>query len=893
MKDSVVEQQARMWVESLDAKWRLQILSKRVRLNADGTRKEIPTRIRRFAEGIPWAFVKPALDYLLSKAPYRGRLANGVEFDEEYRPTLTVWQRDQRETVAGSQRPGDATYTLIQDLVENTDRDAYMLGSQSSCSEETVTDYVWDAADVEDLPQGGQGVTYAVAAVHRNDDGTFDYQVVKRVAKTQEFGWTTVRSDAFSTVEEKLYNNVYTDDSGGYADDAGNPIVLPEGGDGVLVRVENLRENDDCTLAFTLVRETAVVPNTLRDMSTENQYEETRGRTRRELDPLGEAPDAHDGVVTTHDSRLQADGSFENSAETKTEQPVEDALVRVQVGRKGRRVTREDRNQPTPASMDGVEIGGAVEVKKTPGRLFDNSVTVFDKSGPVRAGDLCKEDAFVHTDAVTWGGAEMPADADHVQGGGTGGKVVTRRTEMDDDGAITQVVEVDQEKPQVEAGKTVRKTTRAVITQTTDRNVPTRADAVSKVGESKQHEMTPGGLYNFTHTTVEANTEPDEHGDAATVFEKTETAVTLSTNPPAHKEAPAGGGQYTTVTQNVDEYGVNKETTRTVTEIPVAESAKTTERHFGYIKVETRSRNQVDKPAGTSDPTRLDIGEQAGYSETNGGRFDTVVTDVMLTKEPIGDLKTKDRYVTRTDHTGTESSYNPSDVAPGHAFAPGVIRMETITRDNNGVVTHTSQVRDARQSEIHYVWESLVTNGRTWSRYLCGRWVYRNQSAKPGLDELPDWEPTLPNGGTAGSHLEVNSLVINDFGLIDVIITAQALLATGEYASGQGPRGPEAQGDVHQRIDVPKYKYVKNGDGYDVYKEEVWTVHYRHLWSTVENMRAELLSSEQYPEIGVYPQYHKDLGYVTVILGRVRKPSEEGFVKHVGRPSATDPSNQQ
>ena len=228
-RDSIKLEQARAWITSAKDRWRLQVLSKRLRLRKDGTRKEIPTRIRRFLEGVPWAFVKPAIDFLLEQAPYTGVIANGVDFETAYRPTLTLWQRDAQAAAVGAVRP-DATYTLIQDLVEFDNKDAYRLGSSSSCSESVETDYVWDAGDIEDIPEGGQGVTYSIAAVNRKEDGTFDYQVVKRVALTQHVPETTVQDDATKTVTHELWDNVYTDSSGRYVDQTGALLDIPAAG---------------------------------------------------------------------------------------------------------------------------------------------------------------------------------------------------------------------------------------------------------------------------------------------------------------------------------------------------------------------------------------------------------------------------------------------------------------------------------------------------------------------------------------------------------------------------------------------------------------------------------------------------------------------------------------
>ena len=192
-QNSQVQAEARRWIDSLERKWRLQILSKRYRLDRrTGERREMPLRIRRFAEGIPYACVAEAMRYLLSRAPYRDVIYNGMLVEGEYVPTITTWKRDDGETVNGVSRT-DGTYTLIQDLVERSIVDRYMAGTSRSCSEEVETEWVWDAPDIGELPDENplQGVTYALQSVSRNEDGTFNYALVKRRALTQ-VPWETL-----------------------------------------------------------------------------------------------------------------------------------------------------------------------------------------------------------------------------------------------------------------------------------------------------------------------------------------------------------------------------------------------------------------------------------------------------------------------------------------------------------------------------------------------------------------------------------------------------------------------------------------------------------------------------------------------------------------------------
>ena len=171
---------------------------------------EAPVRIRRFVSGCPWALVDQAIRYLHRIAPYRGIVYNGVRLSGAYRPTLTQWMRDEQ-----SQSPGErgslGTYTLVQDLVEITCcGDEETLGTGDSCQSREETTYVWDADSVEPLPTScGQGVTYALRAVQRDEEGNFSYQLVRSVAKTVAWGPVTISCGLLETVEEWGWRNLY------------------------------------------------------------------------------------------------------------------------------------------------------------------------------------------------------------------------------------------------------------------------------------------------------------------------------------------------------------------------------------------------------------------------------------------------------------------------------------------------------------------------------------------------------------------------------------------------------------------------------------------------------------------------------------------------------------
>ena len=225
---------------------------------------ELPVRIRRFVPGCPWALVDQAVRYLHRIAPYRGIVYNGVRLEGAYRPTLTEWRRDE-QSLSPAERGSLGTYTLIQDLVEITEcPDELLAPTASSCQAYEETKFVWDADSVEELPVTcEQGVSYSIRAVRRNDDGTYDYQLVKTVSKTSSWGPVTIECTPQQETVEWGWKNLYGEPGSGlYAEPCGSGgrtlVDLPPECDerGVLTQVQ-LTQNQDCTFDATVRRRTS------------------------------------------------------------------------------------------------------------------------------------------------------------------------------------------------------------------------------------------------------------------------------------------------------------------------------------------------------------------------------------------------------------------------------------------------------------------------------------------------------------------------------------------------------------------------------------------------------------------------------------------------------------
>ena len=468
--------------------WRLEVLQKRFSPKAG---REIPIRIRRFLKGIPWAQVHDAIRYLISRAPYEGIIYNGVELDGKYRPTLTQWRRDDQEQVGGN---AQGSYTLIQDLIEDTDGDKLDTVSADSCSETEETTWVWDAPEIEELPyDGSQGVTYAIRQVRRNEDGTFDYAIVRQVAKTKFSGWIVTECDKYSRVSVKVFDNVY----GGLFD--GDPFtdgttVLPipapcKTDNGTLVQV-SVAQNPDCTFRVT-VQETVAKQN------------------------------------------------VEKSSET----------------RKGLRgvVTSETTVATNPLSETGLDLGEQVRNELRPDGLYDVTHVTVARESVGDIGSSCGRTVFEHQHAETRNEAVRPEDEADFAGGGKTYQVQSRATEEGTwDVTRTETTEIAQ----TGAQKTKQKTLRGVTETTVDRNVDNNDVTVTNIGDRVSVEMTPGGKYNRTVTKVSKESVGDIGSSCeTTVFEHRHVENKNVASRPEKEASSAGGGKTYQVQARATEEG--------------------------------------------------------------------------------------------------------------------------------------------------------------------------------------------------------------------------------------------------------------------------------------------------------------------------------------------------
>ena len=737
MADSdIVKQQAREWVDrlnsgaGLEGAWRLQRIEKRSRVAVEGApARELPVRIRRFAKGIPVNFVDEAIRYLISIAPYEDIVYNGTRLEGAYAPTRTWWERDDQAVVDRGQMR-ENTYTIYQDLIDRDHADLEEFDAGGNCSEEVSMRYEYDTFTIEDVPPGGQGVTRSIQAISRNEDGTFNYAVVTRTAKTAVGDEQTVKCDEFQTVSQQSYQNLYGTE-GHYTDESGAAIDLPKPCEdketGTLIEVQ-VRKNDDCTYDATVTKTVAktdgnpaevtkqktlrgvtetvtqrnvtddstVVTNIGDKVQVERNPDGTvnRSDTHAVLEPVGdigsqcektifehthsdmenvaerpakEATEASGGVIHEVSARATEEGTWDVTDKVTTEQPVASAQHIKRKTLRGVTETIVDRNV-TDDTVTVTNVGDEVRVEKTPGGLVNRTETTVDKTAEdIDLGDQCQKTVFEHQQRKDTVVPNKPADI-HADDAGDG-KTHQRTLRQTEEGSweVSDVTTEELENNDAQVEK--RKTLRGVTETHVHRNVQDNSVTVTNIGDRVSVERTPGGRYNRTVTSVS----PESVGDTGTtcqktIFEHEHTDLSNESEKPSIDVPAASGGVIHEKSARATEEGTWDVVDKTTTELEVSSAVHSKKKTLRGVTETT-----VDRNVNNSDVTVTNIGDEVRVEKTPGGKYNRTVT--TMSDEAVGTTG-KGCSITPSVHTDTEISNVPNGSQPEPQHQTSEVNVE-------------------------------------------------------------------------------------------------------------------------------------------------------------------------------------------------------------------------
>ncbi len=781
--DNAARKAARNWIDTVAKanKWRVAVLSRRYRKDPKtGRRVSVPLRIRRFVEGCPAAGVVAAIDYLLESAPYTGVVFNGQTLQGAYRPTLTEWRRDDQVTMNSARARTDGTYTLVQDLVEDGEKDSWSGGTSGTCTERVETEYVWDASTVEDMPEPEQGVTYAVQSVGRSEDGTFSYVLVKRTALTQIGEETTVSDGAYETVKTRTYRNLYGSPEAGFVDDSGAKVAVAEAGGGVDVQT---KQNDDCTYDVVVQTKTGKSATT-EETSSEVIDERTASVTKRAQEkPLGPAPDAESGVIKTHKDELRPDGLYDTTEQTRTEQAVSDAVKVVTVSRRGTRTTTVSRNQKTAASTTGLSVGTEVRVEKTPGRLFNNTVTTWNKTA-AKVGVDCEVDAFRHVDEETETVSSFPFG--HVSGG-SGGKSSKRSASIDDEGAIVQTTKTTQERAVKSAVTQTEVTLRGRRVTTVNRSMSTAAEAPTAIGTSVRNEKTAGGWYDQTLVTVDRKAVGVTRTECVkTGLEHRDSTTSNVVNKPS-TEAGAVNGRIVEKTVAVTEFG-----TYDVTDTTRTPTAYSDALNFGTVSETVESvalRNAMAVPVS---PGGVNVETRANATRNDFGLFDGTVSTTKFVPSAVGPLN----YGSVTAVVSETDGRNAVAV-PG--ASPGAVNVTTsLSASLNGHGSYDYSLKTTKHVPLEKTTGSSSMTLRT-STHSAGTNAVAPPSVSVGVNQSVTLSPSLNDHGSIDWTSRVDRY--NPYGPVTIADCA-GVVRHVTITSAYNQTSPTYNGSIERNCDV-------------------------------------------------------------------------------------------
>ena len=619
---------------------------------------------------------------------------------------------------------------------------------EDGCAYKVHLTYYWSQPSVIQVPAGSSGVSYQIASLSRDQEtGLYTYALEKRERVQQDIAEYFTAKTVYETRQEEQHIGVkqsQVSTTGKQASVGGGKIIQ-----------RKLSKNQDCTtdVANTTITEVGVkgaeksvrkflhgivisstdknqsvaldttgkglnvgderksvkTPGGLYDNSTTNMSLEnvgevatTCGKTIFQHEdsstenvankPESEVDSASGGVIHSQTARQTEYGTWDVQTNTTTELPVASANVRTHKSLRGVTQTVFNRNQVKPLETTGLAVGEDRQSEKTPGGLYNNTITIKTSESVGKIAEDCAKTIFQHEHSTTENVADEPNEKE--VGDANGGVINSQTARQTEEGTWDIHKMITTELPVKDAIVSVHKTLRGVTKSTVARN---QSNALStdnlQVGEERRSEKTPGGLYNNTITTKENQDIGQIAEDCAkTIFEHTDSTTTNVANKPneTHVEEASNGIVYQKSSRQTDEGSWNVSETKT-TELPVEDAEVTIQKTLRGVVRSTTARNQP-RPL---DETDLKIGDVRRSIKTKGGLYDT--TTSSKDSESVGEIgvSCSTTALDHTDSTTTNVSDKPVDTHASSAGG-GHIYQKTSRQTEEG----TWDVSETHKQEI-------------------------------------------------------------------------------------------------------------------------------------------------------------------------------------------------
>lgn len=225
------------------------------------------------------------------------------------------------------------------------------------------------------------------------------------------------------------------------------------------------------------------------------------GVRQERVSGAGLAASVGDGVLVERELSKNPDCTTDVINRVTTEKPVESAVKGWRKTLRGTVETTTDRNQDESLDGDGLKVGESRQSEKTPGGLFNNTTSLVTKDPAGKIAADCVKTIFEHQHTETKNELNAP-ETDEVDA--AAGGVIKRQSSRETEEGTWDVTKTETtETPVASSVKVYRKTLRGTVETTTDRNQANPVDSTNmKVGEMRQSEKTPGGLYNNTQSSL-------------------------------------------------------------------------------------------------------------------------------------------------------------------------------------------------------------------------------------------------------------------------------------------------------------------------------------------------------------------------------------------------------
>lgn len=606
--DAEVLAAAKAWIDGLSSPdgmsgtWRVQRLVQTLRIDKDGNLVKTPARLVRFAKGCPWALMNAAKDYLLSKAPYTGFIANGVDFTETFKPVVTSWTRDDNDNQARQGIENQNRHTLTQELIDVSVEDMDAVKVSENCMEETTAEYFWDMPSPPDDSEivSSVGVTVSVQGLNRQQDGTYNYTIVTRKSLTVVGDESVVECTAFGKSTVQMWYNLRR---GGdkYVDDKGNAVLIPQPSCGVPsdepeVKVTP-RQNEDCTWTLTVER-TYVTENVLQrevssDTLTEQQYTKTVAAVEKPEEHIKDH-DPSRGVTYQLDTRKTPDGRYEQTLAETVEKECKNFSVTKRRTLQGTTTTTVNKNMLSAATIPASTEIFTVENTRTKSGRYDQTVVV-SIPDEMTSSEECAKTVFEHRDTTTEvkSGSDKPPVTVDDAGDGVTRRRGVRLTEL---GSFEVTDTITRENAVDNAVIKYEKALYGVTETVTHKNQMTKLPIAGlEIGETRQSVLTDGGRWDNTVSNIlkeSVGTIRTECTDNDAVHQHTEVKNEIVQGPVKGESDGNTVITYGTSRTNVGTWDNTK-----TTEIHKSQTTTATSENATLKTVETTTTNSLNSTA--------------------------------------------------------------------------------------------------------------------------------------------------------------------------------------------------------------------------------------------------------------------------------------------------------